>query len=180
MVVKTWFQMSKLLYLISACLAAPTPDCLPSKTVGDICFEFLYKNDNTFANCLDGCVYKVLNDQSWNPMNFCFATGNLPVTDPCLGLEHLKDLRFYWSAGILECPLRNVSWIGTPTIIKPASTWEKCGNLCYQDLNICMLGWTWTEESFYKGSCAFYVQAKLGPIQPGTVSGTRFCPGIHL
>ena len=102
--------------------------------------------------------------------------GNLPVTNESLGYK--RDwIQFVLIMFCSGCPAMNMNWMGKPTVNKPASTWEKCGDLCYQDQERCKAGWTWTEEAFYKGSCSLFNNSKLMPNQEGAISGTPFCPG---
>jgi hypothetical protein len=107
---------------------------------------------------------------------FLFFFKNLPVTNECLGYK-TDSIQFFPIIFCSGCPAMNMTWMGKPTVTKPASTWEKCGNLCFQDQERCKVGWTWTEEAFYKGSCSLYSNSKLMPNQEGAISGTPFCPG---
>ena len=83
MLLQTWIP--HLIFLLPLCGAVTQNGCLKTKTVGAICYELLYKIPEPFANCLTGCVYKELTDDSPNPRRICFAAGSLPVSDSCLG-----------------------------------------------------------------------------------------------
>ena len=80
------------------------------------------------------------------------------------------------------CPARSNSLNGVANLTRATSTWQECGNLCYQEEQLCQVGWTWRDLGEDEGSCALFSKAELVEEEEGIISGARVCPGTiyHL
>ena len=140
----TWIQPWNIMLLFSLCSALPTKDCVQSKTVGDTCYELLYKIQEPFEYCLDGCVYKGLSDSSSSPKGICFAIGNLDTRHQ--GAQ--GDFKAKVVESYKDCLSRQISertykeeWKRSPKFksrVAPTSTLES-EKWVIEGIQICML-----------------------------------------